>query len=141
VREPRPGLAWSLRRARCRAEYSAWMGGEAWLARRAAWYRRWVAAHEAEPVCQVCESTWTLRRGHLHHLSYARLGHEADRDLVPLCRSCHQRLHRVLESNPAWLKAGRAHATGVIIARLRPTARKEREQRQGRAGPGPEASV
>jgi 5-methylcytosine-specific restriction endonuclease McrA len=141
VREPRPGLVWSLRRARCRAEYSAWMGGEAWLARRAAWYRRWVAAHEAEPVCQVCESPWTLRRGHLHHLSYARLGHEADRDFVPLCRSCHQRLHRVLESNPAWLKAGRGHATWVIIARLRPTARKERERQQGRAGAGPEASV
>ena len=57
VREPRPGLVWSLRRARCRAEYSAWMGGEAWLARRADWYRRWVAAHGAEPVCQVCGAT------------------------------------------------------------------------------------
>lgn len=127
--EPRPGLAWSLRRARRRAEYSAWMGGEAWLARRTAWYRRWVVAHGAEPVCRVCEATWTLRRGHLHHLSYARLGHEADGDLVPLCRPCHQRLHRDLESNPGWLKAGRAYATGVIIARLRAAARKERERR------------
>ena len=93
------------------------------------------------PSARYAGPRWTLRRGHLHHLSYARLGHEADRDLVPLCRSCHQRLHRVLESNPAWLRAGRAHATWVIIARLRPTARKERERRQGRAGQGPETSV
>ena len=29
----------------------------------------------------------------VHHLSYARLGHEHDEDLYVVCRSCHSDLH------------------------------------------------
>ncbi len=73
-----------------------------------------------EPTCQICGKPWSLRDGALHHRSYQRLGHEADSDLVPLCREpCHLLLHRILESNPAWLKAGRPYATDTIIAHLR----------------------
>ncbi len=77
-----------------------------------------MAAHGSEPTCVVCGKPWSLRRGDLHHRSYDRLGHEADYDLVPLDRTCHARLHQVLDSHPAWRRAGRAHATDVIVGRL-----------------------
>lgn len=96
------------------------MASPAWRARRQAWRASWVKAHAAEPVCQVCGRPWSLAEGDLHHRSYQRLGHETDADLIPLCRTpCHERLHRILESNPAWLRVGRAYATDVIVARLR----------------------
>jgi hypothetical protein len=120
VRDPRPGLAWSPRRARRRVEYATWMVSLAWRDGRRAWYDRWVQRTGAEPVCQACGATWSLPEGDLHHRSYARLGHEADPDLIPLCRTpCHARVHRVLESNPAWRRAGRPAATDTIVARLR----------------------
>lgn len=46
--------------------------------------------------CLVCGS----HDFNLHHRSYARLGDEQLFDLVPLCRSHHDRLHRLLDSNP-----------------------------------------
>ena len=125
MRDPRPGIPWSLRRWQRRVDYAAWMSSPDWLERRRAWLKRWTRWHGSEPTCQICGKAWSLRDGALHHRSYQRLGHEADRDLVPLCRQpCHQQLHRILESNPAWLKAGRPHATDTIIALLR-TERQE----------------
>jgi hypothetical protein len=96
------------------------MASPAWQRRREAWHTAWVATYGSEPVCLICGRPWSLRGGDLHHRSYLRLGNEADADLIPLCRTpCHQRLHKILESNPAWLKAGRAHATDMIVALLR----------------------
>jgi hypothetical protein len=66
-----------------------------------------------------------LHSGDLHHRNYDRLGHERFDDLIPLCRACHEQLHRTLESTPAWRRMGRAQASDVIIARLRVTANKE----------------
>lgn len=124
MREPRPGIPWSRQRVQRRCLYATWMADPAWQARRRRWRTTWLAAHDgAEPVCAVCDRPWTLRHGHLHHRSYTRLGAEADRDLIPLCpHPCHQALHRILESNPAWLRTGRAHATDSIVARLRTEA-------------------
>jgi hypothetical protein len=120
VRKPRPGLPWSLWRVQRRVDYAAWISSPDWLARRRVWHQQWTARHESAPVCQICSRPWSLRDGALHHRSYQRLGHEADRDLVPLCREpCHRVLHQILESNPAWLKAGRPHATDTIVALLR----------------------
>jgi hypothetical protein len=87
VRSPRVATPWSAGRARRRAEYSAWMGSAAWLEHRRAWAGRWAGAHGTGPVCQVCLAPWSLRHGDLHHRSYARLGHEAGTDLVPLLPS------------------------------------------------------
>jgi predicted HNH restriction endonuclease len=99
--------------------YATWMASPAWLARRRAWRDAWVATHGAGPVCAICGAAWTLERGDLHHRSYDRLGAEADEDLIPLCRTpCHDEVHRILESNPAWLRLGRAYASDVIVARL-----------------------
>jgi hypothetical protein len=63
-----------------------------------------------------------LSHSDLHHRSYERLGAEADCDLIPLDRACHDRLHAILESSPAWRRLGRAQATDVIVARLRRSA-------------------
>ena len=119
MRRPRAATPWSAGRARHRAEYRAWMASAAWLGHRRAWAERQLEAHGTEPVCQVCLAPWSLRHGDLHHRSYARLGHEADTDLVPLCRACHGQLHRVLESYTGWLCLGREAATDQVVARLR----------------------
>jgi hypothetical protein len=95
------------------------MASRAWQTRRQQWLTDWIDAHGTEPTCVVCGGPWTLRCGDLHHRSYDRLGHEANTDLIPLDRACHTRLHQILDSNPAWLRLGRAQATDVIIARLR----------------------
>lgn len=104
---------------RRREAYTAWMSSPTWQARRRAWLAAWVAARGSEPHCAACGGPWSLRDGDLHHRSYDRLGAEALGDLIPLDRSCHDRLHHLLESNPAWRRLGRAHATDVIVARLR----------------------
>ena len=122
MRDPRPGLAWSSRRATRRADYATWMASAAWQQRRRQWLASWTARYGHPPTCQACAGPWNLHDGDLHHRSYARLGHETDRDLVPLDRDCHQRLHQILESNPAWGRLGRPQATDLIIARLRHTA-------------------
>jgi hypothetical protein len=120
VRDPRPGIGWSQRRVQRRADYAAWMSSPDWLARRRAWHEQWIHRCGSEPTCQICDRPWSLRDGGLHHRTYQRLGQEADSDLVPLCREpCHMLLHQILESTPAWLKAGRPCATDTIIARLR----------------------
>lgn len=55
---------------------------------RTSWwfYRRNRALKEARYRCQRCESRRELQ---VHHLSYARLGCEADADLEVVCRGCH----------------------------------------------------
>lgn len=131
MRDPRPGLAWSRRRVRRRGLYASWMSSRQWLARREQWQRAWVAAHGAEPRCVACGGPWSLRGGDLHHRSYDRLGAEADCDLIPLDRACHDRLHAILESSPAWRRLGRAHATDVIVARIRGSATSREESGNG----------
>ncbi len=126
MRDPRPGVVWSRRRVRRRADYAAWMGSPAWRTRRRQWLDDWMAAHGVEPACAVCGEPWSLRSGDLHHRSYDRLGSETGRDLIPLDRACHTRLHWVMDANPAWLRVGRPQATDVIVARLRQAIRESR---------------
>jgi hypothetical protein len=40
-----------------------------------------------------CICSCGCKATHIHHLSYERLGHEWYCDLIPLCPSCHGRLH------------------------------------------------
>ena len=119
MRDPRRGLTWSLRRLQRRLAYRDYMTSFAWLARRERWAAEWTAHHDAEPRCVVCGGPWSLARDDLHHRSYARLGHEAHGDLAPLCRPCHRKVHRVLESDRSWRRLGRAQATDLIVAALR----------------------
>ena len=113
TRRNRPG---AIRR---RAVYDAYLTSHAWRQRRKDWYAAWVTEHGTPPVCAVCGCTWTPRSGHLHHLTYVRIGAEDDHDLVPLCPRHHHQLHRILESSSHWRRLGRAQASLGIIARLR----------------------
>lgn len=119
MRDPRPDLAWSLRRLQRRLAYWDYMSSFAWFSRREQWAAEWTAHHRAQPCCVVCGGPWSLARDDLHHRSYTRLGHEAHGDLTPLCRACHHDVHRVLESDRSWRRLGRAQATDLIVAALR----------------------
>jgi hypothetical protein len=108
---------------RRRAVYDAYLASHGWRARRKAWYAAWLTTHGTPPVCLVCDRAWSLRSGHLHHLTYARLGAEDDRDLVPLCARHHRRLHEVLDRSSYWRTLRREQASLRIIAMLRRSER------------------
>ena len=124
VRNPRPGFPWSARRLHRRAAYCNYMASEQWFALRGRWAADWVISHGSEPRCLICGIEWALCDD-LHHRTYERLGNEAARDLIPLCRSCHGVLHRVLESDRLWRRLGRPQATDLIFLTLRRKAQKQ----------------
>lgn len=72
-----------------------------------------------DPVCAVCGSAWSLEAGDLHHRTYRRIGHERFEDLIPCDRTCHDRIHTVLEADPAWRLFDRSYADCLIVALLR----------------------
>ena len=119
MREPRPGIGWSRQRLACQVAYAEWMGSRQWRDWRRQWRLRWLAYYGCEPACVVCGKPWMLTDGDLHHRSYERLGAEEWSDVLPMCRVCHDRLHAIYESNPAWRRLGRARATDLIVAHLR----------------------
>jgi hypothetical protein len=119
MRDPRPGAVWSLGRLRRRAAYCEYMESPEWFELREDWVARWKKTHGAEPCCEICGARWNTMHGDLHHRSYTHLGHEEDIDLVPLCRSCHGKVHRMLESDRSWRRLGCAQATDLIIKTLR----------------------
>lgn len=115
---PRRDRPKSIRR---RAVYDAYLASHAWRDRRKAWSAAWLTQRGTSPGCLVCDREWGLRTGHLHLLTYMRIGHEDDRDLVPLCARHHRRLHEVLETSTYWRTLGREQASLRIIALLRRT--------------------
>jgi hypothetical protein len=114
-----------LRRNR-RAQYDAYLASRTWRARRKAWYAAWLTRHGTPPTCLVCDRAWCLRAGHLHHLTYMRIGDERDDDLVPLCARHHRELHTVLDRSAGWRRLGRRQATVGIIGLLRQGCRAQR---------------
>jgi len=119
VRTPRAGSRWSRGRITRRALYAAYMDSAAWQEKRRQWYHHWVGVHESPPHCLVCRRQWSLRTGHLHHVTYMRLGFEEVEDLIPLCAAHHARLHEVFDRSSAWRRQGRAAASHGIVAMLR----------------------
>jgi 5-methylcytosine-specific restriction endonuclease McrA len=102
-----------------RARYDSYLASRAWHDKRRSWYAAWLTIAGIEPRCLVCGRLWTLKAGHLHHTTYARLGDEDLSDLVPLCQADHRKLHRLLDSHTTWLRTNRATASAAIIATLR----------------------
>lgn len=43
-------------------------------------------------MCRKCGARKGLQ---VHHLSYARLGHESFDDLICVCKKCHESIHNV----------------------------------------------
>lgn len=53
-------------------------------------------------ICFCCGGRAVL----LHHITYSRLEKELDKDLIPLCKNCHEVIHKViLIDNPKLKKA------------------------------------
>lgn len=102
---------------RRRAAYDAYLTSRTWKDRRRAWYASWLTVNGTAPTCRVCGKVWTLKNGHLHHLTYQRIGAEDDTDLIPLCAVHHARLHELLVK-PRWRRLGRAAASLQIVIRL-----------------------
>jgi 5-methylcytosine-specific restriction endonuclease McrA len=119
MRTPRRGSRWAADRVARRARYAAYMNSKAWQDKRRSWYARWVTLTGSPPVCLVCGRRWSIRSGHLHHLTYQRLGAEEPEDLMQLCARDHGCLHAVLDRSPSWRRLGRASATVGIIGMLR----------------------
>lgn len=118
----RPRPLRTAQRVTAAARYSQWMGSPAWWARR----RRWVAEETdrcGAITCALCGRPWDAEHGDLHHLSYARLGVERHDELIAMCRSCHELLHRVIDASPAWqalIASGhRAAVTRTVINQLK----------------------
>ena len=115
MRTPRRGSRWSADRVARRAVYAAYMNSKAWQDKRRDWYARWVTLTGSPPSCLVCGRKWSVRSGHLHHLTYQRLGAEEPEDLLQLCARDHGRLHAVLDRSPSWRRLDRSSATVGII--------------------------
>lgn len=111
-----------------RLAYEAYITSKRWERRREAYYAR----HPR--VCRACRSTQWIE---LHHHSYARMGHEHDDDLVPLCKDCHEAVHRLhrlsgLSLTAATRKYVVAGGGEFEVSRLRRARRRRRD-----SGPRP----
>ncbi len=87
-----------------RAEF---LRSRAWFARRARWFRN--NARTSQPlVCVGCNTPGTAQTLQLHHLDYIGVTRrddgtwqawEADDDLIPLCSTCHDLVHRRIDGD------------------------------------------
>jgi hypothetical protein len=68
------------------SNYDDYLRSEHWQATRAAALRR--AGYKCQLCCRKRD-----RELHVHHLTYERLWHEDEQDLVVLCSACHWFLH------------------------------------------------
>jgi hypothetical protein len=76
------------KKATCFADYKDYLESPHWHAV----HRLWVESGYPT-ACIACGDG----QFQLHHLNYDRLGHEHLRDLLPLCKACHERVHNVSE--------------------------------------------
>jgi hypothetical protein len=75
-------------------DYETYIRSPQWSRRRAAWIKR------NGPYCRACFTR--QGRMELHHLTYVRLGHERDSDLILFCPAHHERV------TVAWQRAQRS---------------------------------
>lgn len=113
---PTHGGGMSVGRLRRRTEYITYMQSGRWFAFREAWAERHGGA---ALTCYIdgCDVTWSDGLD-LHHLSYDRLGREADDDLIAMCREHHDLLHMIFRGSRPWRKLGLRSASLGIAARL-----------------------
>lgn len=93
-----------------RDEYLSYLKSEAWQARRVALIRRNLSA-----ACYCCDAIHSHANPlDLHHMTYERFGHEADGDLVTVCRACHDLIHSFLRHKS--LRAATEHVRTIRAA-------------------------
>ena len=66
--------------------HADYISSRKWHNRKARYYR------DHDKRCNACG---TKDKIHLHHKTYVRMGSELDEDLVPLCESCHTKVHKI----------------------------------------------
>ena len=91
---------------RTRVSYRLYIASPEWDKRRKVEYGK------AKGRCLACGN----RAENIHHRTYARLGHEADGDLVALCENCHTLAHIEHVEHPS---LGLWEATNALICRNR----------------------
>lgn len=62
-----------------------------------------------EGRCAICHRDLRGDPYQTHHLSYRRLGHERMRDVITLCKDCHDNFHRNWQQNQFWKGKERGH--------------------------------
>lgn len=131
-------MGMSLRRSG-NPEYRGYLRSRAWGWRRQRWFRD-CRARGAEPACQVCEVRLEdVGSLDLHHVSYDGVtkdnrgqwvASEADDDLMPLCRTHHNKLHQIIDEHgrdyQGW---NRRRASVVILGRLRREHLRKKDQK------------
>lgn len=118
-------MGFSLARSGNQAYQTGYLRSGAWFRRRRAWFAA-IEGRGQQVVCLVCETGGSLD---LHHADYkgvtqtatgAWVAGEADEDLMPLCRGCHEDLHAELDRRRrdfwGW---DRRRATAVLVVGLR----------------------
>lgn len=120
MRELKPNAKRSKGRDAHRAKYAAYIVSSEWFRRREVWAETERARLGCEQLhCTGCKQAWTLNRGHLHHITYDRLEHEAHDDLWAVCGECHDRLHELMDSTKSWRKLPSTLANEFALSALR----------------------
>lgn len=118
MKDLRPLARRDARRAAFRRRYERYINSPRWWRRRERWLTDHLDYAGRPPVCAICDRNWTLADD-LHHITYATLGHERHQDLVPMCRTCHEDLHQILDLSKHWRSMTRVTATHQLVALLR----------------------
>ena len=102
-----------------RTFYDYYITSDQWRARREAWAAWRAGGLFGKPIrCYGCREAWILERDDLHHCDYDRLGAEANEDLWPMCRSCHEKLHQLLHAFPSYRRMPRRQANTLALGAL-----------------------
>jgi 5-methylcytosine-specific restriction endonuclease McrA len=73
-------------------EYIAYIRSSAWKELRKK------ALERDKHLCQVCKIRMATQ---VHHLTYARFGHELPEDLISICTPCHRLITKAHRSSPS----------------------------------------
>lgn len=73
-----------------RVNYQEYITSKEWCAFRQRWFN--------SSLPKTCLGCFTANDIQLHHVTYARLGHERLKDCVPLCERCHTKFHETYSS-------------------------------------------
>ncbi|MFV0435016.1 MAG: hypothetical protein ACK5LO_13680 [Leucobacter sp.] len=104
MRELKPWATRSRKREAWREFYAGYIKSPAWWRRRTQWLEEELELCGREQITCLggCGRQWRLNRDDLHHCTYDRLGDEAHEDLWPMCRTCHDFLHQLMDSSKTW---------------------------------------
>lgn len=103
-------------------DYSEYLQSETWSRRRKEVFELY--GH----LCLKCGSSKNL---HVHHKTYKRLGVERiDLDLIPLCETCHDKLHAFCKEKHLNLWHGTEDFLRDRVHRLHSLTKKERRMRK-----------